>query len=195
MRFHYGLALAALVFATGCGRQEKTEAVRLYKVLSQKQADFASANAKEKDLVENVRALCAAITSYGAGRGAELAQNAGVVTQLANSAVEVSAHLSQVRQAVYDLPLNQEYAQSLRGGLITEFTRRQRFLQDVRSMLEQSANDFRDYQKLKDFKGDTIPGSIGKLDAVLQSYKPPADTVGSMLTALKTKYNLTGSEQ
>ena len=194
MKFKYCLALAAVVFGAGCGKEERAEAVRLSKALTQKQPDFASANAAEKDLVDNARVFCGAITANGAGRGQELAQNASVVTQLANSAVEISGHLSQVRQAVYDLSLKQEYPQSIRATLITEFTKRQRFLQDVRSMLEQSSTDFLAYQKLRDFKGDTFPDGIGKLNAVLESYKPPADAVGTALAALKTKYNLTGAE-
>ncbi|MBZ5584319.1 MAG: hypothetical protein LAQ30_19315 [Acidobacteriia bacterium] len=190
MRFTYGVALAALVFAAGCGRQEKAEGLQLSQALTQKQGDFNSANAKEAALVENARAVCAAITTHGTGRGTELAQNAGLVNSLAGSAVEVSTHLSQVRQAISDLSLSQEYTQGIRAALNTELTRRQRFLQDVRSLLEQSATDFLAFQKQKDFKGETIPDGITKLDAVLQSYKAPPDTVGSTLAELKTKYGL-----
>ncbi len=190
MKFTYGLALAALAFAAGCGRQEKAEAVRLSQALTQKQADFNSASAKEAALVENARAVCTAITAHGTGRGPELAQNAGLVNALATSAVEISTHLSQVRLAVSDLSLSQEYTQGIRAGLITEFTRRQRFLQDVRSLLEQSATDFLAFQKQKDYKGETIPDGITKLDAALQRYKAPPDAVGSTLAELKTKYGL-----
>ena len=97
-----GLLIAVVACITGCGKQERNEAVQLARVLSAKRADYASSDAIERDFVNSARAWCAGITTNGAGRGVELAQNAAVATELAKSAVAVSAQLSQVRQVVDD---------------------------------------------------------------------------------------------
>ena len=193
---NYGFCalMAAAVCVTGCGKQERLEGVQLAKALTAKKADFAAANKTEKDFVESARAWCAGITANGAGRGAELAQNSSVATQIAQSAVAVSAQLSQVRQVIDDLPLTEEYPKEIRNALITQLTKRQRLLQDVRAMLEQAAPQFLDYQKSKSYAGDTYPDGIGKLNTLLGTYKEPEDGVATALAGLKEKYSLTDSE-
>src|SRR5579871_2631098 len=83
----YWLLLAGAALFTGCGKQERIEAVQFAKVLTEKKPDFAAADAIEKDLVKSARAWCAGITTNGAGRGAELDQNAAVAAELAKSTV------------------------------------------------------------------------------------------------------------
>jgi hypothetical protein len=186
--------LAAIVCLPGCGKQEHNEAVQLAKALTAKKADYASSNKTEKDFVDSARAWCAGITTNGAGRGAELDQNASVATEIAKSAVAVSAQLSQVRQAVDDLPLKEEYPKEVRNTLITQLTKRQRTLQEMRALLEQSAPQFLEYRKIKTYAGDTYPDGIGKLNTMLGAYKEPEDAIGIALASLKTKYGLTDSE-
>ena len=187
--------LAALaVCITGCGRQERIEAVQLAKALHAKTADYAASNKTEKDFIESARAWCTGITTNGAGRGAELDQNATVATEIAKSAVAVSAQLGQVRQVVDDQPLKEEFPKQVRNTLITELTKRQRVLQDMRALLEQSAPQFLDYRKLKSYAGDTYPDGIGKLNTMLGSYTEPDDVIAAALKALKEKYGLTDSE-
>src|ERR1035438_3722325 len=99
------LSMAAVVCIAGCGKAERIEAVQLAKALAAKKADYASANATEKDFVASARAWCGGITTNGAGRGAELDQNATVAAEIAKSAVAVSTQLSQVRHGVEQLPL------------------------------------------------------------------------------------------
>jgi len=188
------LLLAAVALLTGCGKQERIEAVRLAKVLAEKKANFASANTIEKDFVSNARAWCGGITANGAGRGVELDQNATVAAELAKSAVSVSMQLSQVRQAVEAQPLKEEYPRDVRNVLITQLTKRQRLLQDIRASLEQSATQFLEFRHSKAYVGDTYPDGIGKLDALLHTYKAPEDAVGTALAALKAKYRLSDSE-
>jgi hypothetical protein len=188
------LLLAAILCIPGCGKQEHNEAVQLGKALTAKKADYANSNKVEKDFVDSARAWCAGITTNGAGRGAELDQNASVAAEIAKSAVAVSAQLSQVRQAVDDLPLKEEYPKEVRNTLITQLTKRQRTLQEMRALLEQSAPQFLDYKKLKTYAGDTYPDGIGKLNTMLGAYKEPEDAIGIALASLKTKYGLTDSE-
>src|ERR1039457_5449579 len=133
------LLLAAAGCIAGCGKQERNEAVQLAKALNAKKADYASSNTIERDFVNSARAWCAGITTNGAGRGTELDQNASVATQIAQSAVVVSAQLSKFRQAVEAQPLKEEYPREVRNTLITDLTKRQRMLQDMRALLEQAA--------------------------------------------------------
>lgn len=188
------LFLAAAVLLAACGRQERSEAVQFAKTLSGKQSNFASAAAIEKDLVANARAWCEGITGSGSGRGVELDQNAAVAAELAKSAVAASAQLSEIRQAIDSQSLKEQYPRSVRNGLVTQLTSRQRMLQDVRALLEDSATQFRQYRQSKSFAGDTYPDGISRLDALLRSYKPPEDAVGSALSALSSKYDFRQGE-
>ena len=188
------LLVAAAACITGCGKQERNEAVQLAKALTAKKADYASSNTIEKDFVESARAWCGGITTNGAGRGAELDQNASVAAQIAKSAVAVSAQLGQVRQVVDDLPLKEEFPKEVRNTLITQLTKRQRMLQDMRALLEQSAPQFLEYRKIKTYAGDTYPDGIGKLNTMLGDYKEPEDAIATALAALKEKYGLSDSE-
>jgi hypothetical protein len=190
----YAAVLLSAVFLFGCGKAERAEAVKLTRVLTEKQANFTKANAMENDLVASARAWSAGIVANGAGRGAELQQNATVATELAKSAVAASAELGQVRQAVYDMSLEEDYPQSIRVNLITELTKRQRDLQDMRALLEQSAPQFLDYRNSKTYAGDQYPGGIGKLNTMLGVYSAPDDAVGTAIADLKAKYELTGNE-
>jgi hypothetical protein len=186
--------MAAVGCIAGCGKQERIEAVQLAKALNAKKADYASSNTIEKDFVSSARAWCAGITTNGAGRGAELDQNAAVATEIAKSAVAVSAQLSQVRQVVDDQTLKEPYPQEVRNTLITQLTKRQRLLQDMRAALEQAAPQFLEYRKLKTYAGDTYPDGIGKLNTMLGTYKEPEDALATALAALKTKYGLSDSD-
>jgi hypothetical protein len=194
LKSRYWWFLAAVAFASGCGKPERIEAVQLSQVLKKNQANFATANSIEKDFVSNARAWSADITANGAGRGVQLDQNATVATELAKSAVAISVQLGQVRQAVYDLSLKEEYPQSVRDTLITQLAKRQRILQDMRASLEKSVPEFVEYRHSKTYAGDTYPVGIGELDALLQTYKPPEDAVGSALAGLKAKYKLSDTE-
>jgi hypothetical protein len=194
LKSRYWWFLAAVAFASGCGKQERIESVQLSQALKKNQANFATANSVEKDFVSNARAWSAGITANGAGHGVELDQNATVATELAKSAIAIGAQLGQVRQAVYDLSLKEEYPQNVRDSLITELAKRQRLLQDMRALLQQSVQDFVEYRHSKTYAGDTYPSGIGQLDALLQAYKPPEDAVESALAGLKTKYKLRDTE-
>jgi hypothetical protein len=185
---------AAVACVTGCGKQERNEAVQLAKALTAKKADYASSNTIEKDFVNSARAWCAGMMTNGAGRGAELEQNSAVATEIAKSAVAVSTQLSQVRQVVDDLALKEEFPKDVRNTLITQLTKRQRALQDMRAQLEQAAPQFLEYRKMKSYAGDTYPDGIGKLNTMMGTYKEPEDAIATALTALKTKYGLSDSE-
>jgi hypothetical protein len=193
-KLRFWLSFAASVLLIGCGKQERTEAVQLAKALQAQKANFAGAAAGEKDLVNSARAWCGGITANGAGRGAELDQNSSVATQLAQSAVAISAQLSQVRQAIDGPNLTEEIPQHVRDQLTTQLTKRQRSLQDLRALLEQSAPQFLDYKKLKDYKGDTYPDGVGKLDALMKVYQPPDDALGAALAELQEKYGFKPGE-
>ncbi len=170
------------------------EAVQFAKALKETKADFASANTIEKDFVTNARAWCGGITANGAGRGAELDQNAAVAAELAKYTVTVSSHLSQVRQAIDGQQLKEEFPRGIRDDLTTQLTKRQRRLQDMRAVLDQSATEFLQLRHSTTYKGDTHPDGVGKLDALLRAYSAPEDAVGTAIAALQEKYGLKDSE-
>ena len=190
MKVRYCLLLAAMVFSSGCGKEERMEAVRFDKLLTQKKAGFTESIVQEKEFVSGVRGWCAAMTSGGAGVGAQLDQNATVAQDLAKSAASVSAQVGVVRQAVYDLPIRKEFTQGVRNTLIGELTRRQRLLQEIRSALQETAAAFDGFRQSRDYKGDTYPAGIDKLTRILQSYKEPGDAVAEAVTALTEKYSI-----
>jgi hypothetical protein len=182
--------LAAAAFLAGCGKQEHNEAVQLAKALTETKANFASANTLELDFVSSARAWCGGIVANGAGRGVELDQNAAVATELAKNAVAISTQLSQVRQAIDRQTLQEEYPQHVRDVLTTQLTQRQRSLQDMRALLEQSAPQFLNFKRSNAYVGDTYPDGVAKLDALLRAYKAPDDVVGAALADLKARYGL-----
>jgi hypothetical protein len=188
------LVLAGGVVLAACGKQERIEAVQFAKVLAAKQANLNAADAIESEFVTNARAWCTGIAGSGSGRGEALDQNATVAAELAKSAVAVSTQLSEIRQAIDTQSLKEEYPRTVRNALMTQLTHRQRTLQDVRTLLESSAAQFRDYRQSRSFKGDTYPDAIAKLDALLSSYKPPEAVVATALSSLKTKYDLRDNE-
>ena len=190
MRLRYCWLLAAVALFSGCGREERREAVRFSKTLQQKSADFASANAMEKDFLASARSWCGSIMENGAGRGDQLNQNAAVAKDLAKSAAFISTQVGAVRQAIYDASLKQEYPQSIRVSLITQLTKRQRLLQETRALLDDSAPGFVELGLNREYKGDAYPGGIPKLDAMLGAYTSPVDVVGDAIKSLKTKYDL-----
>ena len=190
----YCLFLAAVACITGCGKQERIEAVQFAKVLTEQKANFTSASTIEKEFVSNSRVWCADITANGAGRGATLDQNAAVAAELAKTAVAISSQLSQLRHAIDGQPLKEEYPRQVRDELTTQMTKRQRLLQDMRALLEQTAPQFLDYKHTKGYVGDTYPDGIDKLNALLGDYKPPDDALGAALAALQAKYHLSDSE-
>jgi hypothetical protein len=190
----FRVLMAAAVCLAGCGKQERNEAVQLAKALGAKKAEYASASAIEKDFVASATAWCAGITTNGAGHGAELDQNAAVASSIAKSAVAVSAQLGQVRQVAEDQPLKEEFPRDVRNALITQLTKRQRMLQDLRALLELAAPQFLEYRNNKSYAGDTYPDAIAKLNAMLGAYKEPEDALATALGALKEKYSLKDGE-
>uniref|UniRef100_Q01VX2 Lipoprotein n=1 Tax=Solibacter usitatus (strain Ellin6076) TaxID=234267 RepID=Q01VX2_SOLUE len=185
---------ALTVLLVGCGKEERTEASQFSKTLTAKQANFASANTLEKSFIASARDWCGGITANGAGKGQALDQNAAVAAELAKNAVAIGAELSQVRQAVDDLALKSEFPQGVRATLATQLTKRQRYLQEMRALLEQAGPEFLTYKANKSYAGDLFPGSLNKLEAMLERYAIPNDDVGNALTALKAKYELKTGE-
>jgi len=194
VKLRYCWFLAVALFWTGCGREERREAIAFSKFLAQKKADFAAANALEKDLLGSTRSWCEGIISNGAGHGKELDENADSAKQLAQSVSVVTSQLGQLRQAVYDWPLKQEYPQTVRSALVNQLMKRQRMLQDVRATLTAAATDFLGFRQSRAYTGDTYPAGIDKLNSMLGTYSSPEDSLGKAIDDLKTKYKLSDAD-
>jgi hypothetical protein len=190
VKLRYCWLLAAVALFSGCGKEERMEAVRFCKTLQQKSADFASANAMEKDFVASGRSWCGSVIENGSGRGDQLKQNMAVAKDLVKSAQFISTQVGAVRQAVYDEPVKQEYPQSIRVNLITQLTKRQRFLQEARALLDDTGPGFLELGLGPGYKGDSYPDSIPKLNVLLEGATSPADVVGAAIQSLKTKYDI-----
>jgi len=189
MRKLYGVVAAAALLAA-CGGPERREAASLCNALSQKQADLMAANNLEKDLMGSVRPWCDGIINNGAGKGNELAQNAESAKTMAFSASEVANLIGHLRQGIYDLPLHQEYPQSLRSGLINQMMTRQKKLQDLRLALEASSAGFLGLARSSAYKGDTYPPAIDKVNSLTSGYVMPEDALAKAISELKVKYTL-----
>lgn len=194
MKFPYFCIAATAIFLVGCGKEERNEALRLSKGLTAKQANFTNANTLEKSFISSARAWCDGIAANGGGKGDALDQNAAVSAELAKNAVAIGAELSQVRQVVDDQTLTAEFTQGVRASLVTQLTKRQRYLQEMRALLEQAGPEFLTYRKSTTYKGDLFPGGIGKLQAMFDRYAIPNDDVGTAIAALKAKYTITTEE-
>ncbi len=194
MKYTYCGFMALAVLLAGCGKEEHSEAARMAKALTEKQANFANAGALEKSFVASARDWADGIASNGSGKGAALDQNAAVAAQLAKDAVAIGAELSQVRGAVEDQTLNAQFTKDVRSTLITQLTKRQRYLQEMRSLLEQAGPEFLTYKLNKAYAGDLCPGAVNKLAGMLGSHAIPNDDVGAAITALKGKYKFEAGE-
>ena len=182
--------LAAAVLLAACGGPERREAASLCKALSQKQADLAAVNNLEKDLMGSVRPWCDGIINNGAGKGKDLEQNAESAKSMAFSASEVANQIGHLRQAIYDLPLHQEYPQTVRSALINQMMLRQKKLQEVRLKLEESSAGFLDLARSTAYKGDSYPPAIDKLNSLTSGYVMPEDALAKAIGELKVKYTL-----
>jgi hypothetical protein len=190
VKLRYGWLLAAALLWTGCGKEERREAVALAKVLTQKTAELTATNALEKDLLGSTREWAAGITTNGAGHGSQLDENATSATALSQSAAVVSVQLGQLRQAVYDLPLKQEYPREVRSTLINQLQKRQKMLQDVRTALDACTANFHEFRQSRTYTGDTYPAGIDKLNSMLGGYTGPEDLLAKAIADLKAKYKL-----
>ena len=190
MNLRYSWILAAALVWSGCGRAERKEAVTFCKVLTQKQADFAATNAMEKDVLGNTRMWCEGITVNGAGPGKDLGENADSAKSLAQSAGLVSTQLGQLRQSLYDQPLQKENLQTIRANLLSQIMKRQKMLQDVRTALDGAAANFLEFQQSRAYTGDTYPAGIDKLSSMLGGYTGPEDLLGKAIADLKATYKI-----
>jgi hypothetical protein len=194
MKIRYCWLLAAVIVWTGCGKAERREATSLCNILSQKQADLKATNALEKDLLGSTKSWCEGIIASGAGRGKALEENAVSAKELAQSAAVVSTQLGQMRQAIYDQPLKEEFPEGVRSALINQLMKRQKMLQEVRAALEASSAGFLEFSQSRAYKGDSYPAGIDKLNSLLSGYSGPEDALGKAIQELKVKYTISDAE-
>jgi len=190
VKTRYTWLLAAALLWTGCGKQEQQEAATFCNFLTQKQADFAATNALEKDLLGSTLAWAEGIINRGAGHGKDLAENATSADELSKSAAVVSTQLGQLRQALSDQPLHQEYPMTVRGDLVNQLMKRQRMLQEVRTALDASAASFREFAQSRAYTGDTYPAGIDKLNSMLGGHSGADDVLAKAIADLKAKYKI-----
>ena len=171
MKVPYCCLVAVVLMWTGCGREERKEAVTFCQTLIQTQAEFAATNALEKEALSSTRNWAESIATNGAGSAADLQGNADSAKSLSSSATLVSTQLGQFRQKIYDVPLKKESLQTIRANLLTQIMKRQKTLQEVRVALEASADNFLEFKQSRAYKGDTYPAGIDKLKGIFDGYE------------------------
>ena len=192
--FRSCLCAAAVLLASGCGKQERSEAVQLAKTLQQQKATFDAANAAEQELVTKAKAWGRAIMETGAGKGTGLDQNAAQAAQFAKDALAVSTQLSQVRQGIDAVSLTEEFPRGVKNELTTALTKRQRLLHDLRTLADQLSPQFLAYKTMKDYAGDSYPDGLTKFDEALRTHMRPDDSVATALAALQEKFEFAAGE-
>jgi len=185
--------LASAPIFTGCGRETHREAVALCQVLEKNQPNYNTANGMERDLVASTRGWTETIMTAGAGKGAELTQNAAVAKELAKSADLISTSLGELRKTVYDQDIQKEELQTVRTTINAQISKRQKFLSEIRVVLLETADQFDGLAQSRAYKGDTYPAGIDKLSHMLQSYHSPEDAVRQAIESLKSDYGIKGS--
>lgn len=183
--------IAACIVLCGCGRQAHREAGALCQVLVKNQAAYGTANGMERDLVKSTRQWTETMMTGGAGKGLQIAENAGVAKELAHSADIISIQLGELRKTLYDQTVQTEELQAIRSTINTQISKRQKFLQEIRGVLDQTAVQFVALGETRAYKGDSYPAGIDRLVALLQSYHSPEDAVGQAVDSLKADYGVT----
>jgi ABC-type transporter Mla subunit MlaD len=186
------LAACAAMFI-GCGRQAHREAEALCQALERNQPGYGTANSMERDLVTSTRQWTETIMSSGAGHGPELAQNAAVSRELAHSADVISTELGELRKTLYDQGMKTEALQGIRTTINAQISKRQKFLQEIRGVLQDTAAQFEALGQSRQYKGDSYPAGIDRLSALLQSYHSPEDALRQAVDSLKADYGISGA--
>jgi hypothetical protein len=184
----------SLLLVSACGRQEKTEGVQLAKALNEKKTAFAKICAEENLVVDQVRKWSSDIVSNGAGKGPQLEQNALTALELSKNAVNVGNELSTLRQSISNIPLTTEEPGTIRANVMGEFSKRQRYLHELKTLLENSAPGFRQLAEQKSYKGDSFPAGLDKLNGMVTGYNVREGTLDEAVASLKEKFEIADTE-
>jgi hypothetical protein len=182
--------LPFLILLAACGNKERDEAVLLSKTLNEKKPEFAKVNAMENDFLSAAKSWCSPIVTSGAGKQGDVAVLADTGVQLGESATTVSTSIGAFRKSLADMSLMQEGTASIRSSVVDLLANRQRSLYELKTLLDASAVALRSMSKEKDYKPDSFPDEISKLNDKLLSYRVREGILDDALTQLKEKYEL-----
>jgi ABC-type transporter Mla subunit MlaD len=96
-----------------------------------------------------------------------------------------------LRKAVYDQQLQKEELQTLRTAINGQISKRQKFLQELRTALQQTAEQFDALAQSRAYRGDTYPPGIDRVSQLVQSYHSPEDAVRQAVESLKSDFGIT----
>jgi hypothetical protein len=182
--------LPFLILLAACGNKERDEAVLLSKTLNEKKPEFAKINALENEFLSAAKSWCSPIVTTGAGKQGDVASLADTGVTLGESAATVSTSVGAFRKSLADMSLMQEGTASIRSSLVDLLANRQRSLYELKTMLDASAGALRSMSKEKDYKPDSFPDEISKLNDKLLSYRVREGILDDALTQLKENYDL-----
>jgi hypothetical protein len=69
-----------------------------------------------------------------------------------------------------------------------DFSKRQRFLHELKTLLENSAPGFRQLAEQRSYQGDSFPGGLDKLNSMVVGYDVREGTLDEAITKLQEKY-------
>jgi hypothetical protein len=181
---------AAMLVLAGCQKDERGDAARLQKALTDLQADATTASTLENDVVNRARPWCAGMTAAGAGHDADLDRNTMVAGDLARQAQTAGDRWEAIRKTLVAQRLRAEYPRSVRSELTGQIAKHQAAIEELRTALDEAATKFKAFAQDRTYNGDTVPPVVTNLDHILGRYDPATDDVTAALNELRSKYGV-----
>jgi type VI protein secretion system component VasK len=182
------LACAALLVLAGCQKDERADAARLTKALTDLQAGATAALTIENEMLNRARPWCAGMTAAGTGHDTELDENTATAADLARQARAANGRWESIRQTLLAQRLRAEVPRNIRAALTAQISKHQAALEQLRAALDDTAAQFKTFAQDRAYTGDTVPPVVTKLDHILGSHDPPTDDVAAALSDLHAKY-------
>jgi hypothetical protein len=179
-----------LLLLAACGGREKQEAVRLSQTLTASKDGFAKVNASENEFLTATRSWCSGIVTSGAGKAADLDAKAEGALALSKASTTVSADIGAFSKTLSAITLEMEPTRAVRAGLLDQLANRQRSLYEMKVLLDESAPALRSLRDNKEYKGDSFPAPVGKLNDKLLNYRVREGLLDDAVAELKERYKL-----
>ncbi len=193
------LAFVLCVPVTACHWAEKSEAAKLAKALQEASGNLTASNSQEAQIMNSLTSSIGQHTLFDVGNshGNAGAECANFASQLRG----VAGLLSAIHARLTGLKLQKPATQAIRDGAVSTIARRLAFVNGVIFKLDDSARTFPTIRPpafsmtpFSDMMNAKWPNAYLQLQNQLQSNRPPTDSFDSLVTDLRTKYELTASD-
>jgi hypothetical protein len=179
---------AAMLVLAGCQKDERGDAARLEKALTDVQADATAASTLENDVVNRARPWCGGMAAAGAGHDADLDRNTTMAGDFARQAQTASDRWEAIRKTLAAQRLRAEHPRSVRSNVTAQISKHLAALEELRTSLADAVTQFKAFAQDRTYSGDTVPPVVTNLDHILGRYDPASDEVTAALSELRTRY-------